>query len=162
MYKDEISKPVAGRYFPFPPAELIQFVRQLGFEVDGASERLPLIMQNCDVICDLGHQVASFYRQGYLASFSLPDAVPEARAKAATEKSIQEFHRIDKSRNLSLPDQSFVVYRSYLGPLGLITITSDIIQAQHRWYLQYRKAAKISKGQLKRRNERTIAKVQLN
>jgi len=156
MLSDKISKPARGQFFPLPQGAVVAQIVGAGFAVHSYHKRLPLTMQNCNVPCLLGHQLASFLRMGYLAVFSLPETVNRELAASALEYAIGEFHKIDQTPHLHLHDQQFVVYRAYLGPLGVTSITQHTINAGHRYYLQLNRAAQISKSQGTPKNERLL------
>ena len=141
------SKASQGRFFPLSFAEAVAIVRERDFAVHSYYDRLPVRLQNCDVECDLGHQLCSFMRMSYLAVLSLPDSVHRATAKAAVILATSEFAALDKTPHLAVRDQQFVVYRAYLGALGRLTVTQHIVSAGSRSYLQFKGAATLSKAQ---------------
>ncbi len=145
--RDEISKPKRERFFPLSVAETLAKIKETPFQVHSYHERLPLLFQNCDVECQLGHQLTSFLRLSYLAVFSLPEFVNENLARLALVRAIQEFARIDRGPHLATRDQQIVIYRAYLGTLGTVSITQDIVNAGNRSYLLFRKISRITKSQ---------------
>jgi hypothetical protein len=60
---------------------------------------------------------------------------------------IGEFSRLDGAPHLSVNDQQFVVYRAYFAPLGRVTIAQQVVSGGNRSYLQYQRAAALSKAQ---------------
>lgn len=158
MIDDKISKPSAGRFFPLSTKEIINQIKELSFKVHSYNERLPLMFQNCEYKTDLGYQLASFSRMGYLAIFSLPESVATNAAANALNITLEEFSKIDKSPQKTTKKQQFVIYRAYLGELYTVVITEDIIQAGNRWYLLYKKVAQVTKGSNLKHQERIIQK----
>ena len=147
MSQDLESKVAAGRYFPLSFAEVVSRVTDSQFSLHSYHSRLPVRFLNCNVECDLGHQLCTFMRMSYLAVLSLPDSVPPALAKSALSFSISEFAAIDKRPHLAVRDQQFVVYRAYLGPLGRVTVAQHVVSAGSQSHLQFQRAAMLSKSQ---------------
>jgi len=146
LVDDRIAKPVVGRFFPATAVELISRIEELGFAVHPHHRRLPLMMENSTVECDRGHQLCSFFRKTYLAVFSLPDAVSQPLAYKTLEVAFQHFRIIDHGPWLTVRPQQFVVYRAFLGPMGALSITQHVVSGVSRSYLQFRKAAHLSKS----------------
>jgi len=148
MSNDLASKPSRGRFFPLPHHAVAARVAELGFSVPSYfKRRLSVRLKNCEVECPLGHQLASFLRLSYVACFSLPESVAPPIAGAALEQALKEFAAIDNGPYLAVRDQQFVVYRAYLGALGLLSIARHIVSAGSRAYLQFEGAAMLSKSQ---------------
>ena len=97
--QDKISKPVRGRFFPIKATEIIHLMAEQGFNVH-YDKRLPLRLENCNFECELGLQLASFNRMGYLAIFSLPDSTNKKTAELALKRTIESFGHIDKGPHL--------------------------------------------------------------
>lgn len=97
-------------------------------------------------------------RVSYLAAFSLPDTIAHPVARSAMAAAIMKFSFLDKTPQLTVNNQQFVVYRAYLGPLGRITITQHIVSGGSRSYLQFERAAMLS--QAKRSPKRQIVLVE--
>jgi len=147
MSQDLESKAATSRYFPQSFTEVVSCVADLQFSVHSYDSRLAVRFLNCDVECDLGHQLASFMRMSYLAVLSLPDGIPAVVAKSALSHSISEFAAIDKRPHLAVREQQFVVYRAYLGPLSRVTIAQHVVSAGSRSYLQFQRVAMLSRSQ---------------
>ena len=143
---DRVSKASAGRFFPVTASELVSQVQLSAFAVHSYHERLPILMENSTVECDRGHQLSSFMRMSYLAVFSLPHEVAPTLARKALEATIAHFSEIDKGPWLAVRPQQFVVYRSFLGQMGVLSITRHIVHGVSRSYLQFRSATKLSKA----------------
>lgn len=146
MAQDYISKPLHGRYFPLSHAQLVSYVKTHGFAVHSYDDRLPVILENCDVECELGHQLCTFFRMGYLAELSLPDTVLPDLGRRAVEFALAQLEGIDKGPHMARHDQEFIVYRAYLGPLSLVSITRHIVKGGQRSYLKFRSASKLPKA----------------
>lgn len=148
MSQDLDSKASKGRYFALSFHEVASRVRELEFAVHDHPRHLSVRLQNCEVECGLGHQLCTFMRMSYLAVFSLPeDEVHPAVAKAALSFAMSEYAVLDKGPHLAVRDQQFVVYRAYLSTLGRVSITQHVVSAGSRSYLQFQRAAMLSKAQ---------------
>lgn len=156
MSQDLSSKPSQGRFFPHTFEVVSACVVELGFAVHFQGARLAVRFQNCDVECELGFQVATFMRMSYLAVFSLPDSVARSVAEAALDLSIAEFASIDRGPHLAVREQQFVVYRAYLGPLGNVSLAQHVVSAGSRSYLQFQRAAMLSRSQRKPEHHRVL------
>ena len=156
--RDVISKPKRGRFFPLSVAETLAMIKESRFQVHSYHERLPLLFQNCDFECQLGHQLTSFLRLNYLAVFSLPELVAGNLARLSLMYAIDEFARIDRRPDLATRDQQIVIYRAYLGALATVSITQDIVNAGSRSYLLHRKISKITKSQSVAHHETVVAR----
>jgi hypothetical protein len=144
MLQDLYSKPTQGRYFPATFAELVSEISQHNLTVH-YGRRINIRLQNCNVECDLGYQLCTFMRMSYIAVFSLPESVPRPLSHAARAIAIGEFAQIDKTPHHVVRDQEFIVYRAYLGALGCVTIAQHIISGGNHSYLQFQRAATLSK-----------------
>lgn len=147
MSQDLLSKPSQSRFFPRSFGEVVSRVTELAFAVHTPGTRLAVRLQNCDIECDLGFQVASFLRTSYLAVFSLPESVARPVAGAALDFAMGEFSAIDRGPHLAVREQQFVVYRAYLGPLGQVSIAEHVVSAGSRSYLHFQRAAMLSSAQ---------------
>lgn len=148
MSQDLESKPSQGRFFPLSHSELVTSVNENAFTVHSYDKRLPVRLLNCDVECELGHQLCTFMRMTYLAALSLPEeAIALPLAQAAMRAAIGEFSRLDKAPHLSVNEQQFVVYRAYLAPLGRVIIAQHVVSGGNRSYLQYQRAAALSRAE---------------
>lgn len=161
MQNDRISKPSKDRVFPLSQIELVKLIEHHRFSVHSYDKRLPLRMENCHFMPELGAQISSFNRMGYLAVFSLPSTANQQIAKIALIKAVEEFGSIDRQPHISTREQQIVMYRAYLNDLSLLTITRHIVNAGSRWYLLYKNISQISKSQGKPSNEVVISKVEL-
>jgi len=83
----------------------------------------------------------------YVAVFSLPETVTATVAEAALDFALGEFAAVDRGPHLSVREQQFVVYRAYLGALGQASIAQHVVSAGSRSYLQFQRAAMLSKSQ---------------
>lgn len=147
---DRLSKPRAGRYFPYAADEFSLRVREFSFAVfhhEPPNKRVAIYLQNCDVECPLGYQLCSFYRRVYIAQLSLPISVPTPIARKAIDVSLAQFRDIDAGPDLSLRNEQFVVYRAYLRSLWTLTVAQHVVNAGNHWYLHYRAASRLSKAQ---------------
>ena len=162
MNRDKLSKPAGGRYFPYTASELISQIVELGFSVHQYDERLPLLLENCDVECPLGYQLCSFMRRGYFAQFSLPVEVAHERAQRALDAALIHFREIDAGPELAVRDQQFVVHRAYLGPLGALSIAQHIVSGGYRAYLRSRAASQLSKAHSDPNSQTTCMQVTIN
>jgi hypothetical protein len=142
---DNFAKAISGRFFPIPATDAISLVREQRFAVYEYNERLSVRFENCAVRHTLGHQLATFFRMNYLVSFSLPESVAAFLARAALLRAIEGFAEIDKEPHLTLRSQQFVVYRAFLGDLGLLTIAYDVVNAGSRSYLAFKSASQLAK-----------------
>lgn len=161
MQNDRISKPAKDKFFPLSQSELVKLIEQYGFAVHSYDKRLPLYMENCDFIPEMGTQIASFNRMGYLSVFSLPTQSNHHLARLALERAIKEFGEIDKKPHLSVREQQIVMYRAYLSSSYLLVITRHVVNAGNRWYLLYKQISQLSKSQGKPANEVIISTVEL-
>lgn len=161
MQSDRLSTPSKDRFFPLSQTELGKLIELHGFETHSYDKRLPLFMENCEAVVDLGAQVASFNRMGYLAAFSQPDSSNRVLAKTALIKAIEEFGKIDKQARISTNEQQIVMYRAYLSSTQVLTVTRHIVNAGNRWYLLYKKISQLSKSQGKPTNEVVMGRFEL-
>jgi len=132
MYFDHVSKPAAGRYFPYSKAELAHRVLGLNPRWGTApkAQRIDLHLKNSLVECRHGHQLCTFKPSDYLASFSLPDSVATPLARRAIDSAIEQFAQIERGPSPSLSQRYFVVYRAFLGALGELCISQHRINGQ--------------------------------
>jgi len=158
MRQDRISKPSSGRRFPLDSHELAALVRQFGFSThDG--DRLSLMLENCDVDCPLGRQLCSFFPKSYISLFSLPAEVSPTLARKAAEVALAKFKELDAGPQLAVRDQQFVVYRAYLGPSALVSVTQHVVSGGYRSYLRFRAASSLSKAQRNPENQHVLFSV---
>jgi hypothetical protein len=159
MTDDRISKAMAGRYFPFSASEMTTRVESIAFKVQYSGRRPAIWMENCTVECEHGHQLCSFFRERYIASFSLPAIIPPAMARHGVDVALDKFAAIDISPHLSVREQQFVIYRAYLGQLGELTITQHLINGRHRSYRHFDRASQRSKSERDKKGERELVSV---
>ena len=161
MSDDLVSKPSQGRFFPQSFSAIVARVAQLGFSVHDYHKRIPVRLKNCDVECPPGYQLASLLPMSYLACFSLPDTVAHPIALEALEQALAEFAAIDKAPRVAVRDQQFVVYRAYLGALGHLSIAQHVVSGISRAYLQFERAAMLSKAQRSPEHHRVVFEKQV-
>lgn len=163
MSCDHISKPAAGRYFPFSAGELAGLVSGFSTRDYGAatSPRIDLYLKNCTVECRHGHQLCTFMRLSYLASFSLPQIVPAGLARRAVETALRQFAAIDGAPYPMLREQQRVVYRAFLGPVGKLCVTEHRFNAQGIPWLHADRVLMRSTRQRGCTNQRVLLQVQL-
>lgn len=162
MSHDQVAKPAAGRYFPFSASELARLVG--GFSTHAYApppRRIDLQLRNCTVECRYGHQLCTFLRCGYLASFSLPETVPGGLARQALETTLQRFAQIDSGPYPALRQQQRVVYRGFLGPVGKLCVTEHRFNAQDIPWLSTDRVAMLSARQRDCSDQRLLLQVQL-
>jgi hypothetical protein len=140
------SRASRGRFFPQKFSEVLSLVTASGFGFHDYYKRLPIRFHNCEVECDLGHQLCSFLPKHYLAVFSLPDTVPVALAAASLSYALSEFATLDNAPRVSVRQEQFVIYRAYLGPLAHVTIAQHIVSG-NQGSLHFKEAAMLSKAQ---------------
>lgn len=161
MSDDRVSKPATGRYFSASAPEIIEQVRALPFKTQYSGKRPAIYMENCKVECEFGHQLCSFFRERYIAIFSLPEFIPKAIGGRALKVAIEQFALFDREPHLSVRDQQFVIYRAYLGELGKVTLTQHIVNGGCRPYLQFDSASQLSKSELPSKGERKLQSLSL-
>lgn len=161
MPQDLISKPAVGRYFPLSHTEVVALVKTHEFSVHDYNSRLPVLLENCEVECERGHQLCSFFRKGYFAEFSLPGNVPHALGSKAVTFALEHFKRIDREPSVARRDQEFIVYRAYLAPLGVVSIARHVVRAGHRSYLKFRSASQLSRSNSAPDNQHFLVSAQV-
>lgn len=147
MTNDKISKAATGYHFPFSYSELVKAVEL--FDVRRYSQqyaRIRILMENCKVECDFGYQLCSFLRMGYIAAFSLPDSVTPVRGRQAMKIALEKFREVDTGPRITHNTEQFFVYRAYLGPQGVVSVTRHLINGQSRSYLKFRASSQLSKA----------------
>lgn len=158
---DRVAKPAKGRYFPVTAAELFVQVQQFAVFSLGYRERIWFLMENCAVETPLGHQLCSFLPMSYLAVFSLPEPVPPAVAKKGVAIALERFREIDKGPALATREHQFVMYRAFLGPMGVLSITQHIIHGGPRPYQRFREMSQLPKSCPSPDGQRELCRVQI-
>jgi len=161
LINDRISKPATGRYFAASAPEIIELVGTLPFKTGYSGKRPAIHMENCKVDCEFGYQLCSFFRERYIAIFSLPEHIPQTITGRALKVAIEQFAVFDQGPHLSVRDQQFVIYRAYLGDLGKVTLTQHIVNGGFRSYLQFDSASQLSKSELPTKSERKLQSLSL-
>lgn len=145
-HNDRISKPKPGFFFPVTVAEAKRKIKELRFEVYDYAERKTtrdgrpdLLFISGDKALKHGFPLAGFRRNGDIAIFSLPDEVfPRLLTIEALDRALEEFSKIDRAPEKSSKETHFFVYRAYIGELGKLTLTKDLLGS--RSYLYFERA----------------------
>jgi hypothetical protein len=77
------------------------------------------------------------------------------------EVTLEKFAAIDQGPSLTVNAQQFVVYRAFLGALGLLSITQHVVSGGSRSYLQFRKASQLAKRERESRAQPVLLSVQV-
>jgi hypothetical protein len=159
--KDKVSKPSEGRYFAYGYHEFASRVEELAFAVHYHDERLPVFLENCEVECPLGIQLCSLLRRSYIAQFCVPQSVPSGTARKAVEATLGRLRKIDAGPELAVRDQQFVVYRAYLRPVGVLSVTQHVVNGRDHSYLRFRALSRLSRAQSDPDNQRILLEMQV-
>jgi hypothetical protein len=157
-HNDRIAKPKPGFSFPVSVPEAISKIKALRFEVwksgsfdfetktfvDGGStrnDRTDLHFISGDKPLQYGFPLACLRRLCDIAIFSLPDELfSRIMAVAALDRVLEEFSKIDQIPEQTVKQTHFFVYRAYIGELGKITLTKDLLKLGARGYLHFEAA----------------------